>query len=60
MKNQGFSVEVSFPDIHDDKHVISVYSGLQSQCKAHGALRTVAKQFSAPAKDLCDISFVST
>ena len=51
-----FFVEVSFPDIHDDTRV---YSGLQSQCEAHGSLRTVAKQFSVNAKDLSDISFVS-
>ena len=51
-----FFVEVSFPDIYDDRHVISVYSGLQSQCEAHGLLRTVAKQFSVNAKDLCHIS----
>ena len=55
-----FFVEVSFPDIHDDTHAISVCSGLQSQCKADGSLSTVAKQFSVNAKDLCDISFVST
>ena len=39
---------------------ISLCSGLQSQCEAHGSLRMVAKQFSVNAKDLCDISFVST
>ena len=55
-----FFFEVSFPDNDNDTHVISVYSGLQSQCEAHGSLRTVAKQFSVNAKDLCDISFVST
>ena len=59
-ENKVFFVEVSFPDIHDDTHAISVCSGLQSQCEAHGSLRTVAKQFSVNAKDLCDISFVST
>ena len=46
MKIKRF-VEASFPDIHDDTHVISVYSVLQSQCEAHGSLRTVAKQFFA-------------
>ena len=55
-----FFVEVSFPDIHDDTHAISVYSGLQSQCEANGSLGTVGKQFSANAKDLCGISLVST
>ena len=49
-----FIVEISFPDIHDDTHAISVCSGLQLQCEAHGSLRTVAKQFSVNAKDLCD------
>ena len=34
---------------------IFVCSDLQSQCEAHGSLRTVAKQFSVNAKDLCDI-----
>ena len=33
----NFFVEVSFPDIHDDTHAISVCSGLQSQCEAHGS-----------------------
>ena len=28
--------------------------------RVHGSLRTVAKQLSVNAKDLCDISFVST
>ena len=46
--------------MHDDTRAISVFSGLQSQCEAHGSLRTVAEQFSVNAKDLCDISFVST
>ena len=59
-ENKVFVVEVSFSDIHDDTHAISVCSALQSQCEAHGSLRTVAKQFSVNAKDLCDISFVST
>ena len=40
--------------------VISVCSCLQSQCEVHGSLRTVGKQVSVNAKDLCDISFVST
>ena len=52
-----FFVEVSFPDIHDDTHAISVCSGLQSQCEALGSLRTVAKQFSVNAKTFV---FVST
>ena len=55
-----FFIEVSFPDIHDDTHAISVCSGLQSQCESHGSLRTVAKQLSVNVKNLCDISFVST
>ena len=55
----SFFVEVSFPDIHDDTHAISLCSSLQSQCEAHGSLRTVAEQFSINAKDVCDISFVS-
>ena len=55
-----FFVEISFPDIHDDAHAISVCPGLQSCCDAHGSLRTVAKWFSGNAKDLCEISFVST
>ena len=55
-----FFVEVSFLDIHNDTHAISVCSGLQSQGEPYGSLRTVAKQFSVNAKDLCDISFVST
>ena len=38
-------------------HAISVHSGLPSQCEAQGSLRTVAKQFSENAKDVCDISF---
>ena len=46
--------------MYDDTHAISVCSGLQLQCEAHGSLKTVAKQFSVNAKDLCDISFVST
>ena len=33
MKIKFFFVEVSFPDIHDDTHAISVCSGLQSQCE---------------------------
>ena len=56
----SFFVEVSFLEIHDDTHAISLCSGLQSQCEAYGSLRTVAKQFSVNAKDFCDISFVST
>ena len=55
-----FFVEVSFPDIHDDTHAISVCSGLQSQCGAQDSLRIVAKQFSVNARDFCNISFVST
>ena len=55
-----FFVEVFFPDTHDDTHAISVCSGLESQCEVHGSLRTVAKQVFVNAKDLCDISFVST
>ena len=56
----SFFVEVSFPDIHDDTHAISLCLGLQSQYEAYGSLRTVVKQFSVNAKDLCDIPFVST
>ena len=59
-ENKVFFVEVSFPDIHDDTHAISVCSSLQLQCDARGSPRTVVKQFSVNAKDLCDISFVST
>ena len=59
MKISFFS-EVSFPDIDGDTHAISVCSGLQSQCEAHGSLRTAAKQFSVNEKDFCDRSFVST
>ena len=44
-----FFVEVSFSDIHGDTHATSVCSGSQSQCEAHGSLRTVAKQFSVKA-----------
>ena len=58
MKIKSF-VEVSFPDIHGDTHAISVCSGLQWQCEAHGSPRTITKQFFVIAKDLCDISFVS-
>ena len=46
----NFFVELSFLDIHDDTHAISVCSGSQSQCEAKGSLRTVAKQFSVSAK----------
>ena len=46
--------------MHDDTHALSVCSDLKTQCEAHGSLRTVAKQFSVKAKDLCDISFAST
>ena len=46
--------------MHDDTHATSVCSGLQSQCEAHGSLRTVAKQSSVNANNLCDIFFVST
>ena len=49
-------VEVSFPDIHDDTHAISVCSGLQRQCEVQCLLRMVSKQLSVNAKDLCDIS----
>ena len=41
-----FSIEVAFPDIHDNPLAISVCSGLQ----AHGSLTTIAKQFSVKAK----------
>ena len=46
MKIKSF-IEVSFPDIHNDTHAISVCSGLQSQCEAYSSLRTVAKKISA-------------
>ena len=55
-ENKVFFVEISFPDIHDDTDAISVCSGLQFQSEAHGSLRTVLKQFSVNAKDLCDIA----
>ena len=42
-----------------ENQFVSVCSGLQLKCDAHGSLRTAAKQLSANAEDLCDISFVS-
>ena len=42
-------------------HMPFLYVQVCNRSEAHGSLRTVAKQFSVNAKDLCDIiSFVST
>ena len=45
MKIKFFSLKFPFPDIHDNTHAISVCSGLQSQCEAHGLLRRLRNNF---------------